>query len=169
MTSRRELYAHGEPLGDSVTRKKLGGGYVCGGGGDSSSATTQNTTTNQFDQRAITDARQENTTTNTTTNTSTTNNITTLDTGAIEAGKSIALSGIANNSTNTANLLAVADNLFSKTSEALNANTKLAATLASTANQAYSDATSQATGNKNLVYAGLAVVGIAAFSFFGKK
>jgi hypothetical protein len=163
MTSRRELYAHGEPLGDNVTRKKLGGGYVCGGGGDSSSSSTQNTTTNQYDQRSITDARQE------VTNTTTTNNITTLDAGAIEAGKSVALSSIANNSTNTANLLAVADKLFSQTTKTLEANTQLAGTLASGARQAYSDATSQAAGNKNLVYAGLAVVGIAAFSFFGKK
>lgn len=31
--SRRELEAFGEPLGDSVTQRKLGGGYVCGGGG----------------------------------------------------------------------------------------------------------------------------------------
>jgi len=31
--SRRELYAMGEPLGDSVTQRKVGGGYVCGGGG----------------------------------------------------------------------------------------------------------------------------------------
>ena len=31
--SRRELEAFGEPLGDSVTQRKLGGGYICGGGG----------------------------------------------------------------------------------------------------------------------------------------
>ena len=31
--SRRELYALGEPFGDSATTRKLGGGYVCGGGG----------------------------------------------------------------------------------------------------------------------------------------
>jgi hypothetical protein len=31
--SRRELYALGEPFGDSATQEKLGGGYVCGGGG----------------------------------------------------------------------------------------------------------------------------------------
>lgn len=44
MTSRRELYAHGEPFGDSATRRKIDGkGYVCGFGGDSSSATTTNT------------------------------------------------------------------------------------------------------------------------------
>jgi hypothetical protein len=34
--SRRELYALGETLGDSVTVKKLGGGYICGGGGGGS-------------------------------------------------------------------------------------------------------------------------------------
>ncbi len=36
--SRRELYAHGEPLGDCVTERKLGGGYICGGGGKGGSA-----------------------------------------------------------------------------------------------------------------------------------
>jgi hypothetical protein len=131
------------------------------GGGNSSSTTNQYTTTNQYDQRAITDARQENTTT--------TNNITTLDAGAIDASKSIALSGIANNATNTANLLAVADKLFTTQQKALDANVTLANSLASTSASAYKDASSQAQGNKNLVYAGLAVVGIAAFSFFGKK
>lgn len=44
MTSRRELYAHGEPFGDSATRRKLGGGYICGGGGGSESSSTQATT-----------------------------------------------------------------------------------------------------------------------------
>jgi hypothetical protein len=161
MTTRRELYAMGEPLGDCATRAKLGGGYVCGGGGDSSSASTQNTSTTQIDSRSITDARQE--------NTSTTNNITTLDAGAIEASKSIALSGIANNATNTANLLAVADKLFTTQQKALDANTTLANSLATTSASAYKDAAGQAQGNKNLVYAGLAVVGIAAFSYFGKK
>lgn len=52
MTSRRELYAHGEPLGDSVTRKKLGGGYVCGFGGDSASSSSN--TTNNYDKRVVT-------------------------------------------------------------------------------------------------------------------
>lgn len=135
------------------------------GGGNSSSTTNQYTTTNQYDQRAITDARQENTTTNTTT----TNNITTLDAGAIDASKSIALAGIADNATNTANLLAVADKLFTTQQKALDANVTLANSLASSSANAYADASSQAAGNKNLVYAGLAVVGIAAFSFFGKK
>lgn len=41
--SRRDLYAMGEPMGDSTTRRKLGGGYVCGFGGDSSSASSSDT------------------------------------------------------------------------------------------------------------------------------
>lgn len=46
--SRRELYAMGEPLGDSATSAKLGGGYVCGGGGSRSSSAQ---TTNNTDKR----------------------------------------------------------------------------------------------------------------------
>lgn len=42
--NRRQLYAAGEPLGDSVTRRKLGGGYLCGGGGDSKSSSSTSTT-----------------------------------------------------------------------------------------------------------------------------
>jgi len=44
--SRRELYALGEPLGESVTRKKLGGGVIAGGGGSGggSPGPTQSTT-----------------------------------------------------------------------------------------------------------------------------
>lgn len=41
--SRRDLYAMGEPLGDSSTRRKLGGGIVCGFGGDSSSRSSNDT------------------------------------------------------------------------------------------------------------------------------
>lgn len=52
MTSRRELYAHGEPFGDGATRRKLGGGYVCGFGGDSESATS-NTTINYDNRVAV--------------------------------------------------------------------------------------------------------------------
>ena len=40
--SKRQLYAAGMPLGESVTRAKLGGGYVCGGGGSKSSQASSN-------------------------------------------------------------------------------------------------------------------------------
>lgn len=49
--SRRELYAAGEPLGECVTRAKLGGGYVCGGGGGGSSSSSSSSTTNNTDKR----------------------------------------------------------------------------------------------------------------------
>jgi hypothetical protein len=45
--SRRQLYAMGEPLGDSVTRRKAGGGLVLGDGGGSSAP--QNTTVSSTD------------------------------------------------------------------------------------------------------------------------
>ena len=46
--SRRQLYALGEPLGNSVTVNKVGGGriYGGGGGGGGSSQPTQSTTYN---------------------------------------------------------------------------------------------------------------------------
>jgi Tfp pilus assembly major pilin PilA len=56
MTTRQKLYALGEPLGECVTTRKVGGGYVCGGGGGSSSSasntsTTTSTTTLNTDKR----------------------------------------------------------------------------------------------------------------------
>jgi len=46
--SKRQLYALGEPLGDSVTRSKVGGGriYGSGGGGSAPAGPTQTTVTN---------------------------------------------------------------------------------------------------------------------------
>jgi len=49
MISRKTLYALGEPIGDSATVAKVGGGIVCGGGGSSSSAS--HSTTNNTDAR----------------------------------------------------------------------------------------------------------------------
>lgn len=52
MTTRQKLYSMGEPLGECVTRPKLGGGYVCGGGGGGGSSSSRTeTTTNNIDQR----------------------------------------------------------------------------------------------------------------------
>ena len=44
--SRRELYALGEPIGDSATAEKLGGGRIYGGGGGGGNNTTTGTTYN---------------------------------------------------------------------------------------------------------------------------
>lgn len=46
MYSRRELYARGEPFGDSCTRRE-GGRVIYGGGGSSSSSSSPTTTTTQ--------------------------------------------------------------------------------------------------------------------------
>ena len=42
--SKRQLYALGEPLGDSVTRSKVGGGRIYGGGGGGAPSGPTNTT-----------------------------------------------------------------------------------------------------------------------------
>jgi hypothetical protein len=46
--SRRQLYALGEPLGDSVTQKKVGGGRIYGGGGGGGSAPSGPTTSTNY-------------------------------------------------------------------------------------------------------------------------
>lgn len=53
--SRKQLEALGEPLGECVTQKKLGGGYVAGGGGDSapSQPSSTSTTTSNIPDWAI--------------------------------------------------------------------------------------------------------------------
>jgi hypothetical protein len=51
--SRRQLYAMGEPLGDSVTRRKAGGGLVLGDGGGSSSNTGTTSSTSSIPDWAL--------------------------------------------------------------------------------------------------------------------
>ena len=48
--SRRELYAAGEFLGESSTKRKLGGGYICGGGGGPTSSVTQTSNIPEYAQ-----------------------------------------------------------------------------------------------------------------------
>lgn len=185
MISRRQLYAAGEPLGDGATRGKLGGGRVLGFGGDSSSSSavtnTQTTNTSYQDNRQAIDNRQSNTTTNigsgnigstltdvgnVETNSRNVTTVTMSDQGAIKAGQEIANAALAGNSNTTASVLDLTKILFSKSQQSLDANVQLAGQLASGANQAYSDATAQATGNKSLILAGIAVVGIVGFMAF---
>ena len=46
MYSKRQLYALGEPFGDSATMRKVGGGRIYGGGGNQQQQPTQTTVTN---------------------------------------------------------------------------------------------------------------------------
>jgi hypothetical protein len=50
--SRRELYALGEPIGDSATIKKVGGGRIYGMGGGGSTTSTGTTYTSNIPEYA---------------------------------------------------------------------------------------------------------------------
>lgn len=148
MTSRRELYAHGEPFGDSATRRSIDGkGYVCGFGGDSSSSSSN--TTNNYDKRVVTqdgfglsgDAN------NVALTTTTTNNV--LDAGAIKGAFTFSTDtvGRALDSIDASNatlgdgygaLIEAADNLFDR-GESLIGQTQ----------KAVADAYGQAQADKN--------------------
>lgn len=145
------------------------------GGGDSSSSSSQSTNYDVTDNRSVTsidshdnysqdhrsDSRQW--------NDSSTTNITALDGGAVAAGTSVSLEALKQNATNTGALLNAADRLFSGQADLVRANMALAASLTTTAADAYEGATEQANGNKTMLLTGLAVVGVVAVMAFGKN
>jgi len=155
--SRRDLYEMGEPFGDCATAEKPGGGVIAGGGGDSSSSSSQSTTTSYTDSRSVNDSHAQTNSNNTTINT--------VDPGAIDLSKL----AVSSNAANVKSLLDASAMLFGKTAELVQQSNALTGQLAGDVKAAYADSAKQASGNKNLVYAGLAVVGIAAVSYFGKK
>lgn len=108
MYSKRQLYALGEPLGDSVTRKKPGGGYVCGGGGGGSSSTSsaQTTTTNTTDKRQVVDNGVG------VSSDSSTVTVNVLDQGIVEAALDTVKASDAVSGEGFTKLLGLADKLF---------------------------------------------------------
>lgn len=76
--SRQELYALGEPLGNDVTRRKIGGGLICGKGGSSSSSQSSSTNTTNTDKRLVVDGGSLGISSD-----SSTVNVTTLDAGIV--------------------------------------------------------------------------------------
>lgn len=142
-------------------------------GGDSSSTSSQRTDYNYSDSRSVSSSDSHNQSDSSSRayansgNTSTT--IKTTDAGAVAAGSQVSLAALKQNSTNTQALFALADKLFSGTGQAMEANMALTRNLSQGAQQAYSDATAQATGNKTVIVAGLVVVGAVAFVAFGKN
>lgn len=148
---------------DNATRKKPGGGYVCGfGGGGGSSSSSNATTTTNTDKRLVADGGSVGISADNAT-------INMLDQGAIKLAAGIADSAINSSTTNFGTLLETAQVLAKGSLDALSSNVKLAQSLSSSTQSAYKDSASQAQGNKNLVYAGMAVVGLAAVSYFTKK
>lgn len=154
----------------------------------STNTNTQTTNTTNVDSRSVADNRNyANTTTNTlasgnigstlsdigNTETNsrnvTTTNITQSDSGAIAAGAAIASAALTGNAGTVASVLDLTKVLFQQSQKSLDANVQLTGQLASGANQAYSDATAQATGNKSLILVAIAVVGIAAVFAFKHK
>lgn len=80
----------------------------------------------------------------------------------------VARQSLTTNATNTDHLFDLAEVLFKSQQDMQNANLNLTKSLAGTAQTAYADASAQASGNKNLILAALAVVGIAAVSVMGR-
>lgn len=136
-----------------------------GGGGSSQANTTTTTTTQNTDKRMVLDGQSVGVSADGGSNVV----INTSDQGAIKGASDIALGAITSNSTNVDHLLATADHLFTQQQAALDANTTLTKDLAGTAQTAYADASAQASGNKNLILMGMAVVGVVAFAALGKK
>lgn len=170
--SRRDLYAHGEPLGDSATRRKLGGGYVCGGGGggSSSSASTQ---TNQDNRVAVQDgiglANSSGNTLAITDGGIVSRGLQTVDSGIAGAlgtvGKAIDAVNLsdANNAQGFEQLLKTAESLWER-GEGLIGQTQKAVA------DAYGQARNDSAGtidNRTIIV--LAVAGAAAFAFANRK
>lgn len=155
--SRRELYALGEPLGDSATTRKVGGGYVCGGGGSSSStsSTTQNT-----DKRIAVDTGVG------ISSDSSTVTVNTLDSGIVTKALDTVSAADATNGQGFTQLLGLADKLFTGAGDSLKASQ--ATTLAQIG--ALNTATNDAKGSvdqKTIIV--LAVAGAAAAFAFARK
>lgn len=166
--SRRQLYALGEPLGNSATRVKLGGGCVCGGGGDSESSQS----TSNFDQRvAVQDGVGLSGSSGNFIQTSSTYNV--VDGGIVGRGldtvdKTVksALDAInvssANNADGFSKLLDITGDMFTKSQGLIGQTQKSVA-------DAYSMAQTDAKGtidNRTIVV--IAVAGLAAFAYANK-
>lgn len=136
-----------------------------GGGGSSSSAQNTTTTTNNTDKRLVTDGSSTGVSAD---NSSVSITQNTTDAGAIQAGTSVALASIGSNANSLDHLLATADHLISQQQNSQQASMDLTKALAGTAQTAYSDAANQASGNKQLILAAIAVVGVVAFSSLRK-
>ena len=162
----------------------MGGG---GGGGSSTSTQATSTSTSNLDKRMVldngafgvsSDGGSVSLRTDTTTNTSmtdarnfadnSTTNTQTVDSTSVAAGRDIALTSINSNSNNFDHLLATADHLITQSQATLQGSTDLTKSLAGTAAGAYADAANQASGNKQLILAAMAVVGVVAFSSLRK-
>lgn len=158
--SKRQLYAAGEPLGDSVTERKPGGGYRCGGGGGGSSSSSTSTTTQNYDKRVAVETGVG------LSSDSSTVNVTTLDAGIVTKALDTVAVADATNGAGFNQLLTLADKLFTTGSKVL--ETTQSATLAQV--QSLNTAANDQRGTvdqKTIIV--LAVAGAAALALRGRK
>lgn len=152
----------------SFEQRHSAGGIACpmlgGGGGSSSSQANTSTNTTNTDKRLVVDGASIGVSADGGSSVT----VNSLDGGAIQGAGQIALASIASNSTNIDHLFSVADHLFTQQQNALDANVNLTGKLAATAQTAYADATNAASGNKQLILAAMAVVGVVAFTSLKK-
>lgn len=151
--SRRQLYALGEPLGDSATRAKPGGGYVCGGGGDSKSSQS---TTNNDNRVAVQDGIGL--------SASSGNVINVTDGGIVKEALNAVNISTAVNGDGFTKLLEVAENMFNRSEGLIGQTQKSVA-------DAYSQAQTDAKGtvdNRTIMVLGVAAAAALAFANRGK-
>ena len=156
--SRRELYALGEPIGESATRRKLGGGYVCGGGGGSSSSTSS--TTQNYDKRIAVDTGVG------LSSDSSTINVQMTDAGIANKALETVQLADATNSDGFGKLLGLADKLFVGAGEVIKTTQGTTLAQVGALSQAQTDAKG-AIDQKTIIV--LAVAGAAAAFAFARK
>lgn len=149
---------------DNATRIEGGKRIYGGGGGSSSSASTTSTTTQNTDKRQVVDNGGFGVTTD-----NSTVNISQSDQGAIKAAGALASQALSSNAGNFNTLMDTVKLISQASVDTLKANTTLAQNLTASTQSAYADAASQAQGNKNLIYAGLAVVAMVGLNLVKKK
>lgn len=153
--NRRDYYRLGEPLGECVTRPKLGGGYVCGGGGGgkSSSSSTQTTTTNNIDRRQVVAEGGIGLASD-----GATINVETIDAGIVKAALDTVKADDATNGAGFDKLLGLAERLFTGAGEVINKTQDTALGQIAALNTAANDATGK-IDQKTLMIAGAVAVG----------
>lgn len=157
--SRRQLYALGEPLGNSATSAKPGGGTLCGGGGDSSSSSSQATTTTNLDKRQVVDNGGLGVSSDSSTVT-----VNTLDNGAINQAIDLSKTGTTQAYTGLDHLLGFASEVL----KLENNSQQLISQSAANVGDAYKTAQDMTSGNRMLVAGGLILAGIVALNAMKK-
>lgn len=165
MSSRRQLYALGEPFGDSCTRIEGHRRILGGGGGGSSSSSSTATTTQNTDKRQVVDNSSIGVSSD-----SSTVNVNYTDQGAVNQAVDLVRSAGAGALDAYKSLLAATLALDSKNTETLQANTDLASQLVSSSAISGAGSAIKLDDKQKqvVIYGALAIAGIYAIKAMGK-